>query len=78
MRGGGGSYGMPVTSSEKSDTSGNYQRFHINAMPYPGCEFFRDFRDNGHSGRISLSLSLSLFLCPIYESFFLGWLVISV
>jgi hypothetical protein len=41
---------MTVTSSEKSDTSGNYDRFSINAMPYPGCEFFRDFRDHGHSG----------------------------
>lgn len=41
---------MNVTSSEKVDKEKRYQDFKIIALPYPGCEFFREFRDNNYSG----------------------------
>jgi len=44
-------YGLHVCSSEKIDSHGRYSDFHIAAVPYPGCEFFRDFKDNKHVGR---------------------------
>lgn len=37
---------MNVTSSEKVDKEKRYQEFKIISLPYPGCEFFRDFRGN--------------------------------
>ena len=42
-------FGMNVTSSEKADKESRYQDFNIMSLPYPGCEFFRDYRDNGYS-----------------------------
>lgn len=33
-----------VTSSEKVDKEKRYQDFRIISLPYPGCEFFREFR----------------------------------
>lgn len=41
---------LNVTSSEKVDKEKRYQGFKIIALPYPGCEFFREFRDNNYSG----------------------------
>ncbi|KAL7028294.1 hypothetical protein ACKWTF_005791 [Chironomus riparius] len=41
---------MNVTSSEKVDKEKRYQDFRIISLPYPGCEFFREFRDNNYSG----------------------------
>lgn len=38
-----------VSSSEKVDKEKRYARFHLAAMPYPGCEFFKNYRDNSHS-----------------------------
>lgn len=35
---------MNVTSSEKVDKEKRYQDFRIISLPYPGCEFFKDFR----------------------------------
>lgn len=35
---------MNVTSSEKVDKEKRYQDFKIVSLPYPGCEFFKDFR----------------------------------
>lgn len=35
---------MNVTSSEKVDKEKRYQDFRIISLPYPGCEFFREFR----------------------------------
>lgn len=35
---------MNVTSSEKVDKEKRYQEFKIVSLPYPGCEFFREFR----------------------------------
>jgi len=41
--------GVNITSSEKVE-SVRYADFSIHAIPYPGCEFFRVFRDNNYSG----------------------------
>lgn len=38
-----------VTSSEKVDKLNRYSDFTIISLPYPGCEFFREFRDNNYS-----------------------------
>lgn len=43
-------FGMNVTSSEKVDKEKRYSEFTIISLPYPGCEFFRSFRDNNYSG----------------------------
>ena len=37
-----------VTSSEKVDKENRYSDFTIMSLPYPGCEFFRDWKDNGY------------------------------
>lgn len=39
-----------VTSSEKVDKEHRYADFCLLSLPYPGCEFFKDFRDNGFNG----------------------------
>lgn len=41
---------MNVTSSEKIDKENRYSDFDIISLPYPGCEFFREYRDNAYSG----------------------------
>ncbi|CAL4159227.1 unnamed protein product, partial [Meganyctiphanes norvegica] len=41
---------MRVTSSEKVDKENRYSDFSIVSLPYPGCEFFKDFRDLGYNG----------------------------
>eukprot|EP00467_Chlorarachnion_reptans_P019228 CAMPEP_0114521622 /NCGR_PEP_ID=MMETSP0109-20121206/20283_1 /TAXON_ID=29199 /ORGANISM="Chlorarachnion reptans, Strain CCCM449" /LENGTH=657 /DNA_ID=CAMNT_0001702737 /DNA_START=322 /DNA_END=2296 /DNA_ORIENTATION=+ len=47
--------GVVCTSSEKAEAEKSendlYDEFHIQAMPYPGCEFFRLFKDNKHCGK---------------------------
>ena len=43
-------YGIPVTSSEKVDPEKLYSGFNLNSIPYPGCEFFTDYSDNGRCG----------------------------
>ncbi|EDO36248.1 predicted protein, partial [Nematostella vectensis] len=42
-------FGMNVTSSEKVDKSQRYSDFCLCCVPYPGCEFFRDFKTKGYS-----------------------------
>ncbi|KAF7490192.1 Myotubularin-related protein 14 [Sarcoptes scabiei] len=42
-------FGMNVTSSEKADKKNRYSDFNILSLPYPGCEFFREYRDNRYS-----------------------------
>ena len=37
-----------MTSSEKVDKENRYSDFVIMSVPYPGCEFFRDWRENGY------------------------------
>lgn len=39
-----------VTSSEKVDKENRYSEFSILSLPYPGCEFFKEFRDLGYTG----------------------------
>jgi myotubularin-related protein 14 len=41
-------FGMNVTSSEKVDKENRYAEFVISSVPYPGCEFFKCWRDNGY------------------------------
>ncbi|CAD1480674.1 unnamed protein product [Heterotrigona itama] len=41
-------YGMNVSSSEKVDKLGRYSNFAIISLPYPGCEFFKGFRENDY------------------------------
>ena len=38
-----------VTSSEKVDKEKRYSDFCIWSLPYPGCEFFKEWRDNGYA-----------------------------
>ncbi|XP_064632784.1 myotubularin-related protein 14-like isoform X2 [Lineus longissimus] len=42
-------FGMNVTSSEKVDKENRYSDFNILCTPYPGCEFFRDWKDNNYA-----------------------------
>lgn len=37
-----------VTSSEKVDKESRYSDFTIISLPYPGCEFFKEYRDNDY------------------------------
>eukprot|EP00954_Amorphochlora_amoebiformis_P023338 1359426-Amorphochlora_amoeboformis.AAC.1 len=41
--------GVVCSSSEKAERN-LYTAFQIQPMPYPGCEFFRDFKENKHNG----------------------------
>ena len=43
-------FGVYITSSEKADKEGRYNDFSILSLPYPGCEFFREYRDKGYIG----------------------------
>lgn len=46
-------YFCHVTSSEKADKEQRYADFSVWSMPYPGCEFFRVWRDHGYAGEQS-------------------------
>lgn len=39
---------LSVTSSEKVDKEKRYSDFTLISLPYPGCEFFREFRENDY------------------------------
>ncbi|RZF43298.1 hypothetical protein LSTR_LSTR001559 [Laodelphax striatellus] len=41
-------YGINVSSSEKVDKENRYADFKIVSLPYPGCEFFKNYRDNDY------------------------------
>ncbi|KAH8279457.1 hypothetical protein KR026_010423 [Drosophila bipectinata] len=41
-------YFMAVSSSEKADPNKHYKSFNLLSLPYPGCEFFKKFRDNNY------------------------------
>lgn len=43
-------FGVYITSSEKADKEGRYNDFEILSLPYPGCEFFKEYRDKGYAG----------------------------
>ena len=40
---------LTVTSSEKVDRVGRYKSFCLNSIPYPGCEFFKEFKDSKYN-----------------------------
>ena len=42
-------YFYSVTSSEKVDKKDRYRDFTLISLPYPGCEFFKQYRDNGYN-----------------------------
>lgn len=42
-------FGMRVSSSEKVDKIQRYSDFCLCSVPYPGCEFFRDFKENEYN-----------------------------
>ncbi|XP_014283485.1 myotubularin-related protein 14 [Halyomorpha halys] len=41
-------FGLNVSSSEKVDKENRYSDFTIISLPYPGCEFFKEYRDNDY------------------------------
>ncbi|XP_042903251.1 phosphatidylinositol-3,5-bisphosphate 3-phosphatase MTMR14 [Parasteatoda tepidariorum] len=41
-------YGLKVSSSEKIDKENRYCDFKIIQLPYPGCEFFKKFKDSNY------------------------------
>ena len=43
-------YGICWSSSEKTDSKQRYGNFHISAMPYPGTEFFTEWKNNNYNG----------------------------
>ncbi|XP_068108659.1 myotubularin-related protein 14 isoform X2 [Hyperolius riggenbachi] len=42
-------FGLNVTSSEKVDKAQRYADFTILSIPYPGCEFFKDYKDRDYA-----------------------------
>ncbi|XP_075430485.1 phosphatidylinositol-3,5-bisphosphate 3-phosphatase MTMR14 isoform X2 [Ascaphus truei] len=42
-------FGLNVTSSEKVDKAQRYADFTLLSVPYPGCEFFKDYKDRDYS-----------------------------
>jgi len=44
-------YGWHVTSSEKVDSLRRYDDFRLLSVPYPGCEFFAEYRKNNYDGK---------------------------
>lgn len=44
-----GRYALTVTSSEKVDREQRYRDFNLSSIPYPGCEFFKEYKDHNHN-----------------------------
>ncbi|XP_061689420.1 myotubularin-related protein 14 isoform X2 [Syngnathoides biaculeatus] len=42
-------FGVNVTSSEKADKAQRYADFTLLSVPYPGCEFFKDYKDSDYT-----------------------------
>uniref|UniRef100_A0A673HKK2 Myotubularin-related protein 14-like n=1 Tax=Sinocyclocheilus rhinocerous TaxID=307959 RepID=A0A673HKK2_9TELE len=42
-------FGLNVTSSEKVDKAHRYADFTLLSVPYPGCEFFREYKDRDYT-----------------------------
>lgn len=40
---------LSVTSSEKVDKENRYKDFTLVSLPYPGCEFFKEFREHDYT-----------------------------
>ncbi|XP_053234448.1 myotubularin-related protein 14 isoform X3 [Podarcis raffonei] len=41
-------FGLNVTSSEKVDKAQRYADFTLLSIPYPGCEFFKEYKERGY------------------------------
>ncbi|XP_006889014.1 PREDICTED: myotubularin-related protein 14 [Elephantulus edwardii] len=41
-------FGMNITSSEKVDKAQRYADFMLLSIPYPGCEFFKEYKDRDY------------------------------
>jgi len=56
-------FGLSVCSSEKADSQGRYNSagLEVVSIPYPGCEFFKDFRDHKRCGKTTRSSQKKLF-----------------
>jgi len=57
-------YGLTVSSSEKSEPRGQYEQsgMHLIVVPYPGSEYFRNFKLNHYCGMNKLMLFNFFFL----------------
>ncbi|NXC16449.1 MTMRE protein, partial [Corythaeola cristata] len=42
-------FGLNVTSSEKVDKAQRYADFTLLSIPYPGCEFFKEYKDRDYT-----------------------------
>nr|XP_023682628.1 myotubularin-related protein 14 isoform X1 [Paramormyrops kingsleyae] len=42
-------FGLNVTSSEKVDKAQRYADFTLISVPYPGCEFFKEYKDRDYT-----------------------------
>uniref|UniRef100_A0A674P3S5 Myotubularin related protein 14 n=1 Tax=Takifugu rubripes TaxID=31033 RepID=A0A674P3S5_TAKRU len=42
-------FGLNVTSSEKVDKANRYADFTLLSVPYPGCEFFKEYKDRDYT-----------------------------
>uniref|UniRef100_A0A1A7XC32 Myotubularin related protein 14 n=2 Tax=Iconisemion striatum TaxID=60296 RepID=A0A1A7XC32_9TELE len=42
-------FGLNVTSSEKVDKAQRYADFTLLSVPYPGCEFFKEYKDRNYT-----------------------------
>ncbi|CAG5127189.1 unnamed protein product [Candidula unifasciata] len=74
-------FGMPISSSEKVDKENRYSEFSILCMPYPGCEFFKDWKDNAYMAETTMydwgqalnDSSLDLPQSPLVEDLNINW-----
>jgi myotubularin-related protein 14 len=46
-------YFLNVASSEKVDSFKRYNEFFIASLPYPGCEFFKIYKDHHYNGELN-------------------------
>ncbi|BFZ10885.1 hypothetical protein BsWGS_13924 [Bradybaena similaris] len=74
-------FGMPISSSEKVDKENRYSEFSILCMPYPGCEFFKHWKDNAYMAETTMydwgqalnDSSLDLPQSPLVEDLGINW-----
>uniref|UniRef100_H3AX60 Myotubularin related protein 14 n=1 Tax=Latimeria chalumnae TaxID=7897 RepID=H3AX60_LATCH len=61
-----------VTSSEKVDKAQRYADFTLLSIPYPGCEFFKDYKDRDYSAEgLVFNWNQTHFLLPLVVVSFL-------
>jgi len=51
-------YGLTVSSSEKCEPRGQYEQsgVHLIVVPYPGSEYFKNFKLNHYCGKYKIDL----------------------